>query len=241
MVQGDARIHQTVREEGNMAIITGIVRTIIVAFFALSSMLGLANAQDREQNEPGKFDYYILSLSWSPSFCETARGSARHQQCGKRPYSFVVHGLWPQYEKGFPEFCQAPAPRLRRDIVSSMLDLMPAPALVFHEWDSHGTCSGLGARDYFNTVRKARAAVKIPSEYSNPEMSLTVSPGEVIDAFIKANEGLPRTAISIDCNRTRLREVRICFSKELRFRDCSAGSRRTCRSEKLLMPPVRGH
>ena len=90
-------------------------------------------------------------------------------QCGERPFSFVVHGLWPQYEKGFPEFCQNPAPRLDRDIVSSMLDLMPAPRLIFHEWDKHGVCSGLPARGYFETVRKARAAVKIPAEYPRAE------------------------------------------------------------------------
>jgi ribonuclease T2 len=214
---------------------------IILALIGLGVVCGVVNAQDRQRNEPGKFDYYILSLSWSPSFCETAHGSARQLQCGKRPYSFVVHGLWPQYDRGFPEFCQVPVPRLNRDIVSSMLDLMPAPALIFHEWDSHGTCSGLGTRDYFNIVRKARAAVKIPPEYLNPEIPLTVAPGEVIDAFVKANEGLSRTAISIDCNRTRLREVRICLSRELRFRDCSENSRGTCRSEKLVMPPVRGH
>ena len=77
----------------------------------------------------------------------------------------MVHGLWPQYENGFPEFCQVPAPRLDRNIVSSMLDLMPAPRLIFHEWDKHGTCSGLNPRGYFETVRKARALVKIPDAY----------------------------------------------------------------------------
>ena len=130
---------------------------------------GGASAQDRRQNAPGEFDFYVLSLSWSPSFCEEAaeRGSeARSQvQCGGRPFSFVVHGLWPQYERGFPEYCQRPSPRLDRNIMSSMLDLMPAPGLIFSEWDKHGTCSGLGARAYFETIRKARSAVKIPPEY----------------------------------------------------------------------------
>jgi ribonuclease T2 len=116
-------------------------------------MFGLANAQDRQQNVPGQFDHYVLSLSWSPSFCETATVNARRQQCGPRPYSFVVHGLWPQYERGFPESCQVPPPRLDRRIMSSMLDLMPAPGLVFHEWDQHGTCSGLQPREYFDVVR----------------------------------------------------------------------------------------
>src|ERR1700729_2986492 len=97
---------------------------IFAAFLlALAGMTGTASAQDRRQNEPGKFDYYVLSLSWSPSFCaaNAERPSARSKpdpQCGPRPYSFVVHGLWPQYERGFPEFCQVPAPRLNRGTVS---------------------------------------------------------------------------------------------------------------------------
>ena len=100
-----------------------------------------AAAQDRRQNQPGRFDFYVLALSWSPSFCEAAgeRGTPPPRQCGARPYSFVVHGLWPQYEHGYPEFCQVPAPRLDRNIVSAMLDLMPAPRLIFNAWDKHGT------------------------------------------------------------------------------------------------------
>src|SRR3974377_2610394 len=178
---------------------------------AFELALGLANAQDRQQNVPGQFDYYVFSLSWSPSFCETATGSARRRQCGPRPYSFVVHGLWPQYEKGFPEACQVPPPRLDRRIVNDMLDLMPAPALIFHEWDAHGTCSGLGPQGYFDTIRKARTAVTIPSEYLNPTAPLTVAPREVIDNFVKANEGLSTADLEIECDRPRLREFGICL------------------------------
>ena len=97
-----------------------------------------------------------------PSAATSGRSQA---QCGGRPFSFVVHGLWPQYEHGFPDYCQRPSPRLDRNIMTSMLDLMPAPGLIFNEWDKHGTCSGLGARAYFETIRKARSAVKIPPEY----------------------------------------------------------------------------
>ena len=212
---------------------------IILSAFSICLVLAPAAAQRRPQNQPGAFDYYLLSLSWSPSFCETSRGGANRLQCGARPYSFVVHGLWPQYDKDFPEFCQVPAPRLDHRIVSSMLDLMPAPALIYHEWDAHGTCSGLSPRDYFDTVRSARAAVTIPPEFEHPQVPLTVTPQEVIDSFLKANPGLPPGGISIDCNRTRLREVRICFSRDLQFRDCS-GNRNTCRAETLVMPPARG-
>jgi ribonuclease T2 len=199
-----------------------------------------ALAQPRQRGEPGQFDFYLLSLSWSPSFCETAYGAARGEQCGPRPYSFVVHGLWPQYERGFPQNCQYPAPRLSRQIVEEMLDLMPARRLVYHEWDAHGTCAGLDQRDYFDTVRKARARVKIPPQFENPQQPLTVAPGEVIDAFVKANEGLDASGIMIDCDRSRLREVRICMTRDLKFRDCGASKGRDCRSDTLVMPPVRG-
>src|SRR5256884_8544034 len=191
------------------------LRSLIVAAVALSLGVTAASAQDTRQNEPGKFDFYVLALSWSPSFCDAAGERAQGQpECGARPYAFVVHGLWPQYEKGFPEYCQVPAPRLDRNIVSSMLDLMPAPRLIFHEWDRHGTCSGLSARAYFETARKARAQVKIPNEYLDLKAALTVTPDEVEEAFVKVNPGLSRSAIAVGCDSRRLREVRICMPKD---------------------------
>jgi ribonuclease T2 len=218
-----------------------------IQFVACAFVLGLslpASAQDPRQNEPGQFDYYVLSLSWSPSFCAAAHERAPDRspgpECGERPYSFVVHGLWPQYEKGFPEFCKVPAPRLDRNIVSSMMDVMPAPRLIFNEWDRHGTCSGLSARAYFETVRKARAVVKIPPEYLNLEAPLTVTPDGVEAAFVKANPGLTTSGIAVTCDSKRLSEVRICFSKDLQFHDCAEVDRRACRRDQLVMPPLRG-
>jgi ribonuclease T2 len=223
------------------------IATRIAAFAALFLALniGCSSAQDRRQNEPGQFDFYVLSLSWSPSFCDAAterspERAARDQQCGERPFSFVVHGLWPQYEKGFPEFCQNPAPRLDRNIVSSMLDMMPSPRLIFHEWDRHGVCAGLPARGYFDTVRKARATVKIPPDYLDLAEPKTVSPKEVEDAFVAANPGLTHEAIAIGCDAKRLNEVRICLSKDLKFRNCAEVDRRACRRDQVVMPRVRG-
>src|ERR1700758_1406179 len=100
----------------------GRVALAAVALWLTVAPAGIAVAQDRRQNQPGQFDFYVLALSWSPSFCEASgeRGQ-RQPECTERPYAFVVHGLWPQYEKGFPEYCQVPAPRLDRNLISSML------------------------------------------------------------------------------------------------------------------------
>ena len=223
-------------------------RLLIAAGLFASATLAMttpASAQDRRQNTPGQFDFYVLSLSWSPSFCEGREdrgGGGRSQQiqCGGRPFSFVVHGLWPQYEKGYPEYCQRPSPRLARNIMSSMLDLMPAPGLIYNEWDKHGTCSGLGERAYFETIRKARAVVKIPDDYLQLPDAKTLSPGEIEEAFIKVNPGLTASGIAVTCSRKRLSEVRICMSKELEFRDCPEIDRQACPLDQVTMPPMRG-
>lgn len=206
---------------------------------------GGAGAQDRRQNAPGEFDFYVLALSWSPSYCEAAQergrlGKSQQIQCGGRPYSFVVHGLWPQYDRGSPNYCVQPAPRLDRRIVSSMLDLMPAPGLIYNQWDKHGTCSGLQPRAYFETIRKARAAIKIPGQFLELSEHRMVSPDEVEKAFVEANPGLRATSISVTCDSRRLGEVRICVNKDLQFHACAEVDRRTCRRDKVVMPPVRG-
>src|SRR6201746_1916886 len=221
-----------------------LISRFLVSLGLLAMAAGGASAQDRRQNTPGEFDYYVLSLSWSPSCCEEApaRGTeGRAQaQCAGRPFSFVVHGLWPQYEHGFPEYCERPSPRLDRNIMTSMLDQMPAPGLIFTEWDKPGTSSGRGARAYFETIRKARSAVKIPPEYLELSEPKTVAPAEIEDAFIKVNPGLSASAIAVTCNRTRLSEVRICMSKDLQFRSCEEIDRRACRRDQVAMPPMRG-
>ncbi len=233
-----------------------VIRKAALAVFLFAVALGSASAQaqrqeqrqdqqrqDQRQHQPGRFDFYVLALSWSPSFCEATseRGrQAPREQCGERSYSFVVHGLWPQYERGFPKDCQVPAPRLNREIMSSMLDLMPAPRLIFHEWDQHGTCSGLAARAYFDLVRQARGAIKIPENYEGLKSPLMVTPDEVEEAFVAANPGLSRNAIAVTCDSRRLSEVRICMTKDLRFRDCDEVNRRSCTRDKVVMPPTRG-
>ncbi len=128
-----------------------------------------------------------------------------------------------------------------------MLDLMPAPHLIYNEWDKHGTCSGLAPRAYFDTVRRARAAVKIPTDYSRLDAPLAVRPGAVAGAFIKANPGLSPDAIAVECDRKRLTEVRLCLSKDMSqdsektlFHDCPKLAKRSCRRDQVIMPPLRG-
>lgn len=199
-------------------------------------------AQARSGGEPGAFDFYVLALSWSPSFCEASGNrTARSMQCsGERPFAFVVHGLWPQFQRGFPEYCQVPPPDLDRRTVDRMLDIMPAPGLVRQQWAKHGTCSGARSpAAYFDQVRQARAKVRIPAEFESGDSYRTVSPDEVEQAFIRANPGLSADMVSVQCDDRRLREVRICIGRDMNFTACPELERRSCRRDRLVMPPAR--
>ncbi len=186
------------------------------------------------------FDFYVLALSWSPSYCASKNRKSGLQCGGKRYYSFVVHGLWPQYEKGWPANCDARARRVGRDLVNSMLDIMPGEGLIQHEWKKHGTCSGLSQKSYFATLRAAYDKIRFPARLRLNNRYLMVTPQSVENSFRNENPGLATNAIAVTCDKRRLREVRICFSKNLEFRACKQVNKNACRRQKIVMPPVRG-
>ncbi len=194
------------------------------------------------QTTSGTFDFYVLALSWSPTFCAEQSSGDEKEQCGTgRPYAFVVHGLWPQNERGFPADCASQfGARIERGIADNMLDIMPSRDLVFHEWRKHGTCSGLSPENFFALTRKAKEQVTIPRQYLKLTDYLTVTPDEVERAFIGANASLQQNAIAVTCSNRYLKEVRICMDKNLRFRPCPEVDAKSCRAAKTVMPPVRG-
>jgi ribonuclease T2 len=204
----------------------------------------------RGADRAGVFDYYTLVLAWSPTYCAGLRSKDYEPQChgdGRsdgRPYTFVLHGLWPQYERGYPEYCRtAERPFVPRPVINGMLDIMPSPRLVIHEYRKHGTCSGLDPAAYFDAARRLYEKVKIPQRFLNPRAPFFVAPGELVQELVAANPGLTPGMIGIECRGSgqRLREVRICFSREGEFRECGANEdpRRLCRADRMYVPPVR--
>jgi ribonuclease T2 len=197
------------------------------------------------EGEPGKFDYYVLSMSWSPTHCASRGGGAgpNEPQCaGDRPYSFVLHGLWPQYERGWPSDCQTgERPWVPDEVIRGMLDIMPSKRLIIHEYRKHGVCSGLGVSEYFSVSRKAFEAVKIPERFLTPQDYQTLSPEEIEAEFLKANPAMTADMIAVDCKDRRLRDMRICFTRELKLRACGDNERqeKLCNSQKITLPPVR--
>lgn len=201
-----------------------------------------ASAQDGGQ--PGDFDYYALVLSWSPTYCATRQDTRTERQCdGQRPYAFVLHGLWPQYERGWPAFCRThQRPWVPRTVVNTMLDIIPSKRLVIHQYKKHGTCSGMLPKHYFKLSRRYFNRVKIPAQYVSPSTPISTSPQDLKEAFLIANPSMSPNMMSVRCgSRKRLREVTICMTRDGRYRACGRNEyRNRCKRDAVVLPPVRG-
>ncbi|WP_305987282.1 ribonuclease T [Roseibium sp. MMSF_3544] len=208
-------------------------RVVGLVAFLLSALSAVPSSAD----QPGEFDFYVLALSWSPTYCKQEGADANRHQCDiRKPFRFVVHGLWPQYERGYPQSCDGPR-RIEKRIAIDMEDIMPSHGLVFHQWRKHGTCSGLEPDEYFDLTREAFERVAIPGAFAKLDKRSKAAPETVEKAFRLANPGLENDAMAVTCSRGELEEVRICLTKDLEFRSCENLDRSGCRADSLSVPP----
>ena len=217
-------------------------RSLSAALLASLLIVGIADAKSRRRKVPAssEFSYYMLVLSDAPDFCDQAQGNKDPRECGAgRHIGFVVHGLWPQGETSRgPESC-GPASPVSRAIIQATLKYIPTESLIQHEWAVHGSCSGLGAADYFAALRKARDAVTLPADLNQPIHKQVFTPAQIELEVAAANPAFPKTAFRTSCYRDgELEEIRICLNKDLSPRACgpSAGE---CSAATVTLLPVR--
>jgi ribonuclease T2 len=181
--------------------------------------------------EPGVFDYYLLTVSWSPEFCHS---HADKPECRSGHHGFVVHGLWPQYVDGYPENCSN-APGLANP--SEMADIVPDARLVAHEWSTHGTCSGLDAESYFKLLRRAFTSIKVPEKFVVARENFSIAPDEVKREFVRANPSFSTEDMTVSCGNNYLTAVSLCMTKDLKPTACQ--NLRDCRANVIRVSHVR--
>jgi ribonuclease T2 len=204
-------------------------------------LAGPAQAKHRKKHHPTQspatapFDYYVLSLSWSPEHCAGTAGHGDTQQCASaRHFAFVLHGLWPQFASGYPESCTHTP--LSSAVRNSMLDIMPSATLVGHEWTKHGTCSGLPPDEYFRKARAAFTGISIPSAYQHPTDAIVTDAENIKGAFRGANPNLTADEVAVLCRGKFLQEVRVCLDQDLRPRPCGRGVEDDCGTSVVIRP-----
>ncbi|MEM9779415.1 MAG: ribonuclease T2 [Pseudomonadota bacterium] len=204
------------------------------------ALLLFATAARAEGEAAGDFDYYVLALSWTPSWC-AAEGDARgSEQCeADQGFGFTLHGLWPQFEDGWPSWCRTGARDPSRRQTAAMADIMGSGGLAWHQWKKHGRCSGLSADAYFDASRRAYDAVRRPALLRQLDKTYALPPKVIEDAFLAEDPALTPDGLTVTCSDGRIAEVRICLSQDLTPRRCGEDVRRDCSAGSAEMSPIR--
>lgn len=206
----------------------------VLALFCLSPM---ARA---EGERAGDFDYYVLSLSWSAAWCALEGDARDDPQCDPgRGLTFVLHGLWPQYQDGWPSFCRTGERDPTRAATAAMADIMGGAGLAFYQWKKHGRCSGLSAEGYYHAARQAYESIAVPELFARVSRPLTLPASVIEAAFLEANPDLSADSITITCKAGLIQEARICLTRDLTPRPCGVDVIRDCRLRDAVLEPVR--
>ncbi len=206
----------------------------------LFAMIWLGSAAWAEGERAGDFDYYVLALSWTPTWCALEGDDRNSPQCDPgQGYGFTLHGLWPQYEEGWPSFCPTNARPPSRGETEAMVDIMGSSGLAWHQWRKHGSCSGLSAQEYFRLSRLAYEAVARPELLRRLDRPVRLPATVIEEAFLEENRALSADMLTVTCREGRVQEVRICLTRDLEPRDCARDVARDCTLQDALFAPMR--
>lgn len=188
-----------------------------------------------EGERAGDFDYYVLSLSWSPTWCALEGEDRGSPQCADGAgYGWVLHGLWPQYERGWPSYCRSSERDPSRRDTAAMADIMGSGGSAWHQWKKHGRCSGLSSDDFFALAREAYGRITRPDVFRRLDRDVKIPASVVEETFLEANEGLRANGITITCKAGRIQEARVCMTRDLELRTCGANVVRDCSMRDAL-------
>lgn len=189
----------------------------------------------------GDFDYYVMSLSWTPTWCALEGDARKSPQCAAgKGHGFTLHGLWPQYtDGGWPGFCRTTNRAPSRAMTNDMADIMGTSGLAWHQWKKHGRCSGLSATDYYALSRKAYATINRPQIFRKLKTDIDLPASVVEEAFMEANPTLLQNQITITCKQRKIQEVRICLTKDLELTKCGRDVSRDCSLKNAGMGKMR--
>jgi len=193
-----------------------------------------------EGERAGAFDYYILSLSWSPTWCALEGTARKSPQCDEEAdFGWVLHGLWPQYDEGWPSYCRTSQRDPSRSDTRAMADIMGSPGLAWHQWKKHGRCSGLAADAYFDAARRAYEAVNRPGVFRRLDRAVRLPAAVVEEAFLRANPALQPDMLTITCKSGRIQEARLCLTRDLQPRACGQDVVRDCTLDDALLEHIK--
>ncbi|MEN6489135.1 MAG: ribonuclease T2 [Smithella sp.] len=234
--------NRAVRERG-MITKNILIFSTLVLFILVST--AFAKDQGYKKSSTGKFDSYVLALSWQPAFCETKPDKKECKTQTPDRYdatNLALHGLWPNKNTdkkqtfGFcgvkksirkldtaNKWCKMPSLNLTDETKKDLTQSMPgyASCLERHEWYKHGTCSGMKADKYFSTsnLLVATFAATAMGQYIAANVGSIIDADDLFKEFEKDFGEGSRDSLKLHCTKLEgvnlLVEVRVYLANPI--------------------------
>ncbi|WP_303817984.1 ribonuclease [Actinobacillus minor] len=211
----------TVQTQPTTQTTTSSPKTTVITSSAKETDYDAVMAEDNiGQNATAPVHYYMLALSWSPSFCETQKQKnggyvpqrLSYQCAGNQNFGWVIHGLWPQNKNARsvneqPRYCQGDLAPLSPQLLEKYLPESPGMTLLQGQWEKHGACAFNNAEEYFAKQKALFQSLTLP----NTDMRKN----ELFRWMRKNNPQLDRVYLGASKN-----ELYICYDKSWQPMDC---------------------
>ncbi|XP_042510427.1 ribonuclease 2 isoform X1 [Macadamia integrifolia] len=208
----------------------------ILLVFSSFFLFGIQGAAQRE------FDYFALALQWPGTYCQRTHHCCSSNACcrgSNSPTGFTIHGLWPDYNDGtWPACCRRSSFNMTE--ISSFLGVLQkywpslscgSPSTCFggrglfwaHEWEKHGTCSFPVIRDeysYFLTALNLYFKYNVTGIMNDAGYVASNSEKYPSGSIISAIENAVGASPLLVCSHGAVKEISLCFDKDLKPRDC---------------------
>lgn len=222
-----------------------LLLAVVVATTASSA--GVDDSLSLLVSNQREFDYFALCLQWPGTYCRNTHKCCKKNGCCRNsgpPRHFTIHGLWPDYNDGsWPSCCTKSNFDMKE--ISTLLPALNEywPSLSCgspstchghkgsfwaHEWEKHGTCASPVIRDEYNFFL---IALNIYFKYNVTEVLSEAgyvpsnSEKYPIGGIVTAIENAFHQSPLVVCSGDAIQEVRLCFYKDFKPRDCVSGTR----------------
>jgi len=191
----------------------------------------------------GGFFIVLISSRGRPITAHPAAATTPNSAASAKSSALYCMGCGRQYNQGWPEYCAYR--KFPPELKQKYPNLYPSTSLYDHEWDKHGTCSGLSPEGYLSLSKQLRDSIAIPARYKAPEQPVRVTTAQLKKDFVAANPVLSEASLAVYCSGSGrfLSQLYVCFSSEGRPQACSqeihTKAAKSCGQPDLLVRNVR--
>ena len=207
------------------------VKTLRILLCAAVCSLAMSVHAGNDQDVIG----YVMHIQMTPAVCALDSSKQKQRKC-LEGYSLTISGLAPELSKNHD--CQTDSSAKLSPIQAKVVArVMPDENARTQLWQNVGGCVPMNASQYFRTIINFAGQLKIPADLTNAN-TVDVQQDALKQQFVKLNPSLSPNSLRFTCQASRLdsvlTEIRVCYQKNGRYKQCASHIVSSCPSEMTI-------